>query len=98
MKGRVHQQAEACAPTADTEADWVCLPGGDVAIGGLCTRSVDCDLGGVCVTEASFSVCRRVCDPRTPVCPAGTMCSMWTEGRGYCAPIAAPTDMGTSGG
>jgi len=92
------EQAEACAPTADTEADWVCLPGGDVAIGGLCTRSVDCDLGGVCVTEASFSVCRRVCDPRTPVCPAGTMCSMWTEGRGYCAPIAAPTDMGTSGG
>lgn len=90
--------AEACAPTAVTGADWVCLPGGEVAINGLCTRSVDCDLGGVCVTEASFSVCRRACDPRVPNCPAGTTCSEWTAERGYCAPIVLPRDMGMSGG
>lgn len=91
-------QAEACVPTEVTDADWVCLPGGEVGIGAVCTRSVDCDLGGVCVTEASFSVCRRACNPQAANCPAGTTCSAWTEDRGYCAPIVVPRDMGMSGG
>jgi len=92
------EEAQACAPTTEPDTDWVCLPGGNVAINGLCTRSVDCDLGGVCVTEGSFSVCRSACDPRVPICPAGTTCSSWTAERGYCAPIVLPTDMGMSGG
>jgi hypothetical protein len=92
------EEAEACVPTTEVGTEWVCLPGGSVAINGLCARSVDCDLGGVCVTEAAFNVCRRACDPRVPICPAGTMCSAWTAERGYCAPIAVPADMGMSGG
>lgn len=87
---------EACVPPNAADTDWVCLPGGNVAIGGACSRSVDCDLGGVCVTDGSITVCRRACDPRAPICAAGTMCSAWNDTRGYCAQIPVVPDMGTT--
>ncbi|MCA9536052.1 MAG: hypothetical protein KC593_20335 [Myxococcales bacterium] len=87
-------QGEACAPTATADEDWVCLPGGNIALGGVCARSIDCDLGGVCITEGSFSICRRACDPRIPNCSAGSMCSAFSAERGYCAPIVQTPDMG----
>ena len=87
---------EACVPPTAADGDWVCLPGGNVAIGGACNRSVDCDLGGVCVTDATITVCRRACDPRAPICAAGTQCSAWSDTRGYCAQIPVAPDMGTT--
>ena len=85
---------QACVEPTLAGEEWVCLPGGNVALGGVCSRSVDCELSGVCVTESAFTVCRRACDPRAPICGAGTQCNAWTAERGYCTPILAPADMG----
>ena len=90
------EDGQACAPANDPAASWVCLPGGDVGLGAACTRSLQCDRGGLCVSEGAVSVCRAACDPRVPVCAAGSFCMAWTSERGYCQSGVAPADMGIS--
>ena len=89
---------EACAATRTDPNVWACLPGGEERLGDVCTRSLDCELGAVCVSEGIASLCRAICDPRTPLCGAGLTCVATSAERGYCAANTGVNDMGVASG
>ncbi len=77
-----------CYPTSDV-GESVCLQRGTAAVGEPCSTANDCVAGATCasVSAARPGLCRPVCNPLEPVCPAGTSCRGFSERPGdwgYC--------------
>jgi hypothetical protein len=80
-------QGAGCYIVHGTKVDCVC-PAGTVPIGGACNTTTECLPGHGCVGETPPGTCRRVCDPKAPVCAAGETCKLAASAQQYglCVP------------